>query len=294
MTRRLIVWVGLLGVLVLGTGCARAGAARPEASPEKAYEVEVKRDLSYCEGEDADRAKHRLDLYLPKGRQDFPVVLFVHGGAWVMGDKNGDFGVYEALGKMFARHGVGCAVTNYRLSPGVKHPEHIKDVARAFAWVHKHVKEDGGRPDQLFVCGHSASGHLVALLATDDSYLKAEGLSLADVKGVMPISGVYVVLVDGLFTDVFGKDPAERKQAWPLTHVHEGCPPFLIIYADQDFPFIDLGSEAFAKALKEKKVEAETLKLTKRNHLDIISRTARDGDPCGQALLDFIAEHVGP
>src|SRR5437868_10085864 len=110
----------------------------------------------------------------------------------------------------------------------------------------------------------------------------------------MPVSGVYVVALDGLFTDVFGKDPAERKQAWPLTHVHVDCPPFLIVYADQDFPFIDLGSEAFAKALKEKKAEAETLKLTKRNHLDIISRTARDGDPCGQALLDFIAKHVGP
>jgi len=73
----------------------------------------------------------------------------------------------------------------------VKHPEHIKDVARAFAWTVKNCEKWGGRPDQIFLAGHSAGGHLVSLLATDESYLKAEGLKLSDIKGVMAISGVY-------------------------------------------------------------------------------------------------------
>ena len=105
-------------------------AADHSTPANRTYEVETKRDLTYYDGAAADKKKHKLDLYLPKGKTDFPVVLFVHGGGWVFGDKN-FFGVYEGIGKMFARHGIGAVVTNYRLSPGVKHPEHIKDVARA-------------------------------------------------------------------------------------------------------------------------------------------------------------------
>ncbi len=95
------------------------------------YEVEVKRDLTYFDGAEADQNKHKLDLYLPKGKTSFPVVMFVHGGSWTFGDRV-YFGIYEGVGKMFARHGVGAVVISYRLSPGVQHPEHMKDVARRF------------------------------------------------------------------------------------------------------------------------------------------------------------------
>ena len=95
----------------------------------RTYEVEAIKDVSYYAGADRDKVKHNLDLYLPKGLKDYPVLFFVHGGAWSLGDKN-DFGVYAAFGSAFAKLGIGVVVTNYRLSPGVKHPEHIKDVAR--------------------------------------------------------------------------------------------------------------------------------------------------------------------
>ena len=100
-------------------------AADSSTPANHTYEVEAKRDFTYYNGAEADKKKHKLDLYLPKGKTDFPVVLFVHGGGWVFGDKN-FFGVYEGVGKMFARHGIGAVVTNYRLSPGVKHPEPSK------------------------------------------------------------------------------------------------------------------------------------------------------------------------
>src|SRR5262249_37999874 len=148
------------------------------------------KDLAYYDGPGADKIKHRLDLFLPRGRKDFPVLFFVHGGAWLRGDK-GFLGIYSALGTFFARHGVGVAVTNYRLSPAVKHPEHVKDVARAFAWTVRNIARYGGRPDQVFVCGHSAGAHLVALLVTDESYLKQEGLTAQAVRGAIPLSGIY-------------------------------------------------------------------------------------------------------
>jgi acetyl esterase/lipase len=280
------VWFFSLALLALVIPCP----ARAEAPPGK-FAVEAVKDVAYYDGPGAHKTKHRLDLYLPRGQKDFPVLFFVHGGAWMRGDK-AMLGLYGVLGSFYARHGVGAVVINYRLSPGVQHPEHVKDVARAFAWTHKNVKKYGGRPDQLFVCGHSAGGHLAALLATDGTYLKAEGLSLKDVRGAMPISGVYA-LVGNLFQEAFGTDREVRRQAGPRNQVREGCPPFLIVYADQDFPFCDLGSEDFCKALQAKKVEARTLKVAGRNHIDVLTRIPRDGDPCARALVEFVTAHTG-
>ena len=118
------------------------------------------------------------------------MLLFVHGGRWTTGNKN----LYPGIGESLARHGVGVVICNYRLSPAVKHPAHVQDVARAFAWTQSNIASYGGKPDRLFVCGHSAGGHLVALLATDPKYLKAEKLSPSDIRGVVPISGVYSYL----------------------------------------------------------------------------------------------------
>ena len=248
---------------------ARAGAGRADqAKADKTFEVETVRDIPYYEGDDADKAKHKLDLYLPKGQQDFPVLFFVHGGAWSTGDKR-FFGVYSAFGKQFAKRGIGTVVTNYCLSPGVQHPEHIKDVARAFAWTKKNIANYGGKPDQIFVCGHSAGGHLVALLATDETYLKAVGLGLNAIRGVIPISGVYQV-PPKMLASVFGKNPEVHKQASPITHARKDAPPFLILYADKDFPTCDVISEQFCKTLKSKKAEAKTVEIKDRNHMTII------------------------
>jgi acetyl esterase/lipase len=278
-----------LGPFLAGARAAVAGDPVSTAIPK--YEVRAERNLAYYTGADADKVKHRLDLFLPKDKSDFPVVMFVHGGAWTFGDKD-FFGVHEAIGRMFARHGIGAAVISYRLTPTVQHPEHIKDVARAFAWLHENIKKYGGRPDELFVCGHSAGGHLVSLLATDESYLKAHGLALSDIKGVMPISGVYAI-PDKFFNSVFGKDSDTRKKASPLHDVHPGCPPFCIVYGDDDFPTCGLVSETFCKALKENKISAESLEIKKRNHIDIITGAGKDDDPCSKALVDFVMKHAG-
>jgi acetyl esterase/lipase len=285
MRRSTFLLTAGLTLALLSNSSARADPAPAEA-PAKKYEVEAVRDLAYYDGPNADPVKHKLDLFLPKGAKDFPVLFFVHGGAWRQGDKS-FFGVYSTLGLFFARHGVGTVVTNYRLSPGVRHPEHIKDVARAFAWTCKHIGEYGGRADQVFACGHSAGGHLVSLLATDESYLKAEGLSTRAIKGVMPISGVYDI-PENLFPGVFGTDPELRKQAAPLSHVHAGTPPFLILYADKDFPTCDRMSEDFCKALKEQKCEARAVEVKKRTHITILVQATVEDDPVSRELLEFI------
>jgi acetyl esterase/lipase len=182
-------------------------------SQTEAQEVESVRDIAYYEGPNAD-PRHRLDLFLPRGQKGYPVLLLVHGGFWLYGD-NRCSGLYPAVAECLARQGIGVALPNYRLSPGVKHPEHIRDVARAVAWVHAHIADYGGRPDQLFVAGHSAGGHLAALLGTDETYLRAQGLRGTDITGVIGISGVYRIPEGKMEVTLGGDSP----QAFRLSEV---------------------------------------------------------------------------
>jgi acetyl esterase/lipase len=301
----------------------KPGMGKPAAATHgelaRNIEVQIVRNLSYRElypGEDARDDRDKLDLYLPKGLKDYPVLFFVHGGAWIRGNKD-HFGMYSALGLYWARHGVGMVVPNYRLSPGVQHPEHIKDVARAFAWTQKNIARYGGSPEQIFVAGHSAGGHLVALLATDESYLKAERLSLHNIRGVIPISGVYRIhdihIDAGINADprlkgfsperlearsrslvqsVFGSDPKVLLQASPLTHVRPGLPPFLVIYAEHDLPTLGDMAREFDQALEKKNDDVKILEIKDRNHLSVLLRACREDDPVPRAMADFIQGHV--
>jgi len=124
-------------------------------------DVREVRDLAYVDGPDADPVKHKLDLYLPKDAKNVPVLMWIHGGGW----KTGDRSWYRELGLRFAESGVGFAAISYRLSPKVKHPAHVEDCARAFAWLRGHVSEYGGDPERLFAVGQSAGGHLALWLA---------------------------------------------------------------------------------------------------------------------------------
>jgi acetyl esterase/lipase len=95
-----------------------------------------------------------------------------------------------------------------------------------------------------------------------------------------------------LFASVFGKDPEARKNAFPLSHVKKGLPPFLIIYADRDLPTLDKNAEAFAKELKEKEVKVEVLPAAKRNHLSLIIEASADDDPTAVAMRRFIEKQI--
>lgn len=293
MMRSAFAWLfalafGLSAAAMVGA----ADGAKTTIKTGGAYEVEVVRSIAYYDGPDADPTKHQLDLYLPKEKKGFPVFFFIHGGAWSTGDKSTLFDVYGRIARTFARNGIGAVLTNYRLSPKVQHPAHIQDVAKAFAWTYAHIGEYGGRSDQIIVGGHSAGGHLAALLATDPQYLEAEHLSFKQIRAVVPMSGVYTIGSGRLFDRIFGADDAIRQQASPTNHVTGKHPPALIIYADGDFPTCDRMSEDFCKALRRCQCDSETLCIPKRDHITIIVRLQYQEDPAFQAVLEFIAKQV--
>jgi poly(3-hydroxybutyrate) depolymerase len=264
------------------------GAAGLHAGEPARFEVEKHQDLAYYDGKGADKVRHKLDLYVPKGVKDFPVMMFVHGGKWTSGNKE----LYIPLGETFAKQGIGTAVINYRLTDPkgtVKHPDHIHDVARAFAWVKANCGKYGGSKDKLFVSGHSAGGHLVALLGTDESYLKDVGCTSRDICGVMAISGVYTVN-SVLLGNVFGQDEEVCKAASPMTHCKGSHPPFLIAYGNRDFPILDLLAEEFGKKLKAEKNDATVMKLDRDHYSIIIQMGTKADDQLTRAMVEFMSK----
>jgi acetyl esterase/lipase len=295
MRRRFPIFA-LSALLLAGLGSA--GRAAETTSP-----VEEIHDVRYYQGPDADPERHCLDLYLPKDKKNFPLAVFVHGGGWMFGDRT-FFGRGPELGKHFASLGIGVIMPGYRLSPQVKHPGHVQDVARAIAWVVEHPEQHRGDLHRLYLVGHSAGGHLVSLLATDQSYLKKLGIPPSVIKGVISVSGVYrlpeVSLRFGVagatalqlhlnpFAVVFGSQPRVLQQAFPLAHVKTGLPPFLLINADKDLPGLAAMAREFAQALKEKGVPAKQLTVPDRNHDSVLFEASNPLDPVSRAISTFI------
>jgi len=275
----------VLAAVGLLVGLAPARDVVPAAAPPT-FEVVTHADLAYRTDAAADPERHKLDLYAPKEVKDFPVLVFVHGGTWRSGNK----GMYVALGKAFAKLGIGTVVVNYRLSPQVKHPAHVEDVAKAFAWTHANAAKYGGDAGRLFLFGHSAGGHLVSLLATDPAYLKAEKLTPADVRGVVSVSGVYKILPEvALFHPCFGADPAVCRRASPLAHAAGKHPPFLLAYGDRDFNHLDAMAAEMDAALEKADSPTTLLKLRDRNHYTVITGVIEADDPLNRAVRAFVA-----
>jgi acetyl esterase/lipase len=246
--------------------------------------VRVISDLAYVPG---GGARNRLDLYLPE-QGPFPVALFVHGGSWCSGDK----AMYAHIGTFFAQHGIGAVLMNYRLSPAVRHPAHVQDVAAAFAWTQRHLGRFGGDPARLFLVGHSAGGHLVALLATDDSYLRPLGLSPAQVRGVIAVSGVYQINFN---VTLHGAGHVfrvgDRWAASPLHHIKPECPPFLLFHAGRDLWTLAGQARKMHARLRARGVWSVLQAVPGLDHSSILHRAVLPEATHGRALVEFLLRH---
>jgi acetyl esterase/lipase len=273
---------GLIGLAAPAPGIDDKPVEKKTAPFE--FEVEKHKDIAYRTDKDADK-RHKLDIYCPKGQKDVPVVLFVHGGSWRWGNKD----LFAGIGEAFSKTGIAVVICNYRLSPEVRHPEHIKDVAGAFAWTYENIGKYGGDAGKLFVCGHSAGGHLVSLLATDPEYLKVENRKPVEIKGVISISGVYTITAkERVFNEAFGKDEEVCKNASPLTHVAGKHPPFLIAYADNDYAHLDEMAKDMHDALKKVDSPSDLLLCKRRSHISIIINFVDPDDSLNKAFREFV------
>lgn len=204
-------------------------------------------DLRYAPG--AGR-RHLLDVYTPAERvEGAPVLLQIHGGAWVAGGKRTQG---RHLMNRLARAGWVCVALNYRLSPRVHHPEHLIDCKRALAWVREHIAEYGGDPTRVSVTGGSAGGHLAALMAltiNDPAYQPGFEHVDTSVIACAPLYGAYslaeLFALPGrarrvgawMGRMVAGVDVTERSAydaASPLHAVRTPPPPFFVAHGTND------------------------------------------------------------
>lgn len=228
-----------------------------------------------------------------------PAVVWIHGGGWRKGDKAG----VEQTAKAFVDKGYTFFSINYRFVPDVTVKEMAGDVAKAIRWVRDTAQSFGGDPNWIIVMGHSAGAHLAALVCTDEKYLKAEKLSLANIKACVPIDvSVYDIpkrLNDGgevspeTFKAVFGDKIDLQRDLSPVTHIAMGksIPPFLILHV-ADRPDTKAQSQWFAEKLEKASVPANVYAAEGKTHETIGSELGSPEDKPTQAVLDFLNKSV--
>ena len=122
-----------------------------------------------------------------RGQPPAPVLVFIHGGYWRSLDKSD----HSFIAPAFVRHGACVVVPNYALCPAVTIPQIALQMAQALAWVYRHIGAHGGDPQRITVVGHSAGGHLAAMLLACQWPLVGEDLPEALVQNALAISGVF-------------------------------------------------------------------------------------------------------
>lgn len=214
-----------------------------------------------------DGVRQRLDVYRPRSsRQSAPVVVFLYGGRWQYGSKE----EYRLLGDALTRRGVVAVVPDYRLYPRVRFPGWVEDAASAVRWVRDNIQRFGGDPGQIFLVGHSAGGHTVALLALDERYLKRVGVPRGAVRGFVSIAGpVATVWTDADVQALMG--PREGwPETYPMTHIDGTEPPLLLLHGAKDKTVSAANSVRLAARIRERGGCARAIVYRGLNHVGIV------------------------
>src|SRR5687767_7779007 len=272
--------------------------AQTQPGAAAAAKLIVKRDVPYAEPADP---RQKVDIYAPEGARNLPVVFWIHGGGWVTGDKTN----VQVKPQAFLDKGFVFVSTGYRLLTNVEMATIFRNIAKSVRWVHDHIGDYGGDPKRLLVMGHSAGAQLAALVCIDDRYLKAEGLSLAMIKGCVPIDGdTYDVATQVRMVEAvqqrpyfdshrrkFGHETALEDLS-AVTHVarHKHIPPFLIIHV-ADYPESRTGLQSHLLATRlilHGGVAATVLSVPAKTHVTLDSDLGTPGDTTTDTILRFV------
>lgn len=213
--------------------------------------------------------RQQLDIYRPRYLPEggCPVLLQIHGGAWMLGDKGS-----QALPLMYhlASRGWICVAANYRLSPSVGFPTHLLDCKAALCWIRENGSEYGMNPDFVAVTGGSAGGHLAALmgLTANRTELQPENPDTdTSIQACVPFYGVYDLMVRYkqhpnrqvyqrfLTGKVMHETAQDNPELWdlasPVAKIHADVPPFMVLHGTHDSLAVVNEGRVFSRKLRE-------------------------------------------
>ena len=262
----------------------------------------VKRNIPYAEPANEHQM---LDVYAPENAKSLPVIFWIHGGGWEVGDKTS----VQGKPKAFVDKGYVFVSTNYRFLPNVDMETIVRDIAKSIHWVHDHIAQYGGDPKRLLVMGHSAGAQLAALICTDLRYLKAEGLTIAIIKGCVPVDAdtydVPLMIETGAARrkalgqpdpkfghfEKFGSDPVKHRDLSAVNHVarEKGIPPFLLLYV-ADHPETSAQAKRLGSVLTEAGIAAKLFGANDTDHSKLNDNLGLPEDPATKALFEFADE----
>jgi acetyl esterase/lipase len=279
--KAILVSIVLVTGLSLASGLAQPSTKQLQQRSPLPPGVKALKDLEYGKG--SGRAM-LLDLYLPeKGDKPLPLIVWIHGGAWMAGSKND-----SSPALRFTRDGYAVAQVGYRLSQEARFPAQIHDCKAAVRWLRANAAKYNLDPNKFVAWGSSAGGHLVALLGTsggvaelegNDNDLKESSRVQAVVDWFGPTDFMHIgdaesdlqhnapdspesKLIGGAILE--NKDKAAK--ASPITYVSKDAPPFLIMHGDHDRTVPFNQSELFYAELKKAGVDATFVPMKGAGH----------------------------
>jgi acetyl esterase len=250
--------------------------------------IAVQRDVAY--GADP---RHRLDLYRAEGLKNAPVLVFLHGGAYVRGDRNINGEVYANVPTYFARHGMLGVNATYRLAPAAQWPAAAQDVGAVVQWLKENAAKHGGDPNRIYLMGHSAGATHVATYAYLKHLQPAQGPAIA---GMILMSGRYHFNPSRddpnlkNFQAYFGTDAAQYPARSPLSHVKAAAAiPTFIVISEYDNPDLDTQGALLLSALCERdRACPRFTRMEKHNHLSMVYQFNTADEAMGREVLEFI------
>lgn len=227
--------------------------------------------------------KQALDVYFPqKPVKNAPVLLFLHGGGFMEGDR----AHYGYVAKPYVQKGIITVVSGYRLAKrGVPYPAQSDDTKAAIVWIHKNIAKFGGDPNAIFLSGHSVGATLSADVSFDRSWMKQAGVPRDAIKGIAAISGDYD-LSPGENADYAPTAELEAR-ASPLRHIVDPATRAVVAAGTKEGK-MRASAEDLQQRLTAKGVKSRLLVLEGADHKDTVLALGDPGSTLAAAVLEMI------